>query len=94
MRSLDNVIAAQGFEMTVVGMLITFTVLAVIALCISAIPYLLTLINRFYPEREHHHAHVEDIMEDLPPPPLQDRDIAAIGFAWYLASTEVKESAL
>lgn len=93
MRSFDNVIAAQGLEMTVVGMLITFTVLAVIALCIAAIPHLLKFINRIYPEQEHHHAHVEDMMQDLPPPPLHDRDIAAIGFAWYLASTEVKESA-
>ncbi len=71
MRSLDNVIAAQGFEMTVVGMLITFTVLAVIALCIAAIPHLLKFLNRIYPEQEHHHAHVEDMMQDLPPPPAR-----------------------
>jgi len=92
MRSLDNVIAGQGLELTVVGMLIVFSVLVIIAFCIAAIPHLLALINRFIPEREHHD-HVEDMMEDLPPPPLQGRDVAAIAFAWYLASTEGKESA-
>lgn len=93
MRSLDNVIAAQGVEITVVGMLIVFAVLIIIAFCIAAIPRLLVLINHIYPECDHHHAHLEDMMEDFPPPPLHDRDIAALGFAWYLASTEVKESA-
>jgi len=85
MRNLDNIIAGQGFELTLAGMSIVFSVLALIALCIAGIPYLLRLTNRFFPERAHHDHH-DDFMPELPPPPLAERDIAALGFAWFLAT--------
>ncbi len=94
MRSFDNVIAGQGIELTIAGMVIVFFVLALIALCIAAIPKLLQVINKIYPERAHPDHH-DDFMPDVPPPPLSERDAAAVAYAWFVATTQAsaRESA-
>ena len=47
-----NVVSANGVMITIIGMLLVFFSLSVISLIIKLTPYLLKIIDRFFPEEE------------------------------------------
>ncbi len=47
-----HVIIANGFTITIVGMLLVFFSLSLISLVIKMTPYLLKVIDRYFPEAE------------------------------------------
>lgn len=50
-RGLQNIAANDGFSLSVAGMGIVFLALAVIALIIKVLPYLLFLLDKIVPEK-------------------------------------------
>lgn len=55
---LENVIAGNGPTIAIMGMLIVFAALTIIALFISQLPKILPLLNKILPEAQHHAAPV------------------------------------
>jgi sodium pump decarboxylase gamma subunit len=55
MLGLENILAANGFTIALMGMAIVFVALAFIALFIAQLPRVLPLLAKIFPE-EHHHA--------------------------------------
>ena len=47
-----HVIVANGFTITIVGMLLVFFSLSLISLVIKSTPYLLKILDRYFPEDE------------------------------------------
>jgi Na+-transporting methylmalonyl-CoA/oxaloacetate decarboxylase gamma subunit len=47
-----HVIVANGFAITIVGMLLVFFSLSLISLVIKSTPYLLKILDRYFPEDE------------------------------------------
>jgi len=47
-----NVINANGITITIVGMLLVFISLAIISIIIGSTPYLLKVVERYFPEQE------------------------------------------
>lgn len=47
-----NVTNAHGIQITLIGMFLCFFALAIIAIIIGLVPYLLRILNRYYPEQE------------------------------------------
>jgi sodium pump decarboxylase gamma subunit len=47
-----HVIIADGFTITIVGMLLVFFSLALISLIIKSTPYILKIVDRYFPEVE------------------------------------------
>lgn len=72
---LENIVAANGVTIAIMGMIIVFTALAIIALFISQLPKLLPLLGRFFPEGHHHNA------APVSQPSDHEKVLAAIGFA-------------
>lgn len=50
----ENIINANGFTITIVGIIIVFIALAIIALFIALVPKLLPLLEKLFPEEQHH----------------------------------------
>ncbi|MEW4528821.1 OadG family protein [Maioricimonas sp. JC845] len=73
----QNVVDSNGVALALTGMLIVFSALVLISLFIACVPHLLGLLNRIFPEVEHHHT---------PPRPADQPDlelVAAIGLALH-----------
>ncbi|PLX87462.1 MAG: hypothetical protein C0618_06480 [Desulfuromonas sp.] len=80
--SLQNVVDANGVIISVMGMLIVFSALTVIALFIAALPKLLPLFDKILPEEHHHH-------EAVPSRPADHEQVlAAIGYALFRKHAE------
>lgn len=47
-----NVTNANGFTMTLVGMLLVFFSLALISIIIASMPHLLKIVEKYFPEQE------------------------------------------
>jgi len=47
-----NVINANGITITIVGMLLVFISLAIISIIIGSTPYLIKVVERYFPEQE------------------------------------------
>ena len=75
--ALASIDAARGFEMTFAGLTITFTALGTIAICISLLPRVLSVLNKYVPEKSHQTATAK------PKPGITDEIIAAIGLAHH-----------
>lgn len=74
----QNVIDGNGIGLALTGMLIVFTALILISLFIASVPRLLGLLNRIFPEVDHHH-HTPSRPADQPDLEL----VAAIGLALH-----------
>ena len=74
---LENILAADGPTIAIMGMLIVFSALTFIALFISQLPKLLPLLEKILPEEHHHTA--------PPSTPGGDHEkvLAAIAFALF-----------
>jgi hypothetical protein len=68
--------AARGFEMTFAGLTITFTALGTIAICISLLPHLLSVLNKYIPEKV-----VQPKVKQQNG--ITDEVVAAIGLAYH-----------
>lgn len=55
-QGIENIVASNGIAISVVGMLIVFAALSIIALSIALIPKLMPLTEKFFPEEENPHA--------------------------------------
>lgn len=53
---MQNIIDGQGISIAITGMVIVFFALSVISLFIAALPRILALFARRWPETEGHHA--------------------------------------
>ncbi|QDU37132.1 Oxaloacetate decarboxylase, gamma chain [Maioricimonas rarisocia] len=73
----QNVVDGNGVGLALTGMLIVFTVLILISLFIACVPRLLGVLNRIFPEVDHHHA--GPLRPDQPDLEL----VAAIGLALH-----------
>lgn len=73
----QNVIDSNGIGLALTGMLIVFSALILISLFIASVPRFLGVLNRIFPEVDHHHT---------PPRPADQPDlelVAAIGLALH-----------
>jgi len=76
--ALNTIEAARGFDITFAGLTITFTALGTIATCIGLLPYLLKVLNKYYPEK------IETPRAKAPVQNgVSDDIIAAIGVAYH-----------
>ena len=83
--SVQNIEDGQGMGIALTGMIIVFSVLALISLFIVLLPRILAVVAKKFPESMGHHG-----------VPVQDEDdasvLAAIGFVMHLRrSTEIKQ---
>jgi len=53
---LENVFASNGIAISIVGILIVFAALSIIAFSIAMLPKVLPLTEKFFPEEENPHA--------------------------------------
>lgn len=78
----ENIVNANGVTIAIMGMLIVFAALAVIAIFISLLPKLLPLLEKVLPVQHHHAA----------PAPSQPSDheevLAAIAYALFRKQAE------
>jgi len=74
---VENIFAANGPTIAIMGMLIVFAALTLIVIFISLIPKLLPLLSRAFPEAQHH-------TEPAPSHPSDhDKVLAAIAVALF-----------
>lgn len=73
----QGVVAGNGVYIAIMGVLITFTALAVISLMIAAVPHLLVVVNKFFPEP------VPVVKKTVKQDTVTDDVIAAIGTALF-----------
>lgn len=78
--SMQNVIDGQGLEITIVGITIVFSALAMISLFIAALPRVLTVLDPYLPAAAHEHGHASPA---VPPSGEDERIVAAIGLALH-----------
>jgi len=74
---LENIIAGNGYTIAIMGMLIVFAALAIIALFISQLPKVLPLLNKVLPEGHHHAEQPTKHSAD------HDQMLAAIAYALF-----------
>jgi sodium pump decarboxylase gamma subunit len=77
---IQNIIDGQGISIAITGMVIVFFALSVISLFIAALPHILTLFARRWPESEGHQptrtaAHTQEA--------VSDEAVAAIAMAFH-----------
>lgn len=75
----ENILAANGIILSLVGILIVFAALSIIALSIALLPKILPLIATIFPEEDHAHgtAHSASVKSD------HDEVLAAIAYALF-----------
>ena len=80
-----NVVNANGVMITVVGMLLVFFSLSLISLIIKSTPYLLKIIDRYFPEEDLHSSgnNVKKVSET--------EIVAAISTALHYSSQSLKK---
>lgn len=71
--SIQNILDGQGIEISIIGILVVFTALALISAFISLLPTILRMVNLIYPSEEETHA--LSVSSDTP----EDEILAAIG---------------
>ena len=71
---LQNVLNAQGFTVSIVGMLIVFVALTIISIFIALLPKMLGVLAKVFPEEHHHLVPAKKTKDD------DDKLLAAIGF--------------
>jgi len=82
---VQTIQAARGFDITLVGLLITFVALGTIAISISLLPNLLKVLNKFVPEPVSTPA-----ARPAAPAGVTDDIVAAIGLAFHSLKTSGK----
>ncbi|MEJ2200919.1 MAG: OadG family protein [Desulfuromonadaceae bacterium] len=84
---IERIVAADGFSLTVTGMLIVFLALSIIALFISLLPKVLPLLSKIFPEIKHHHTSQSAASPRALHPVRDDALLAAIAYALYRRET-------
>lgn len=74
---LENIFISNGTTIAIMGMLIVFAALAIIALFIALLPKILPLIATLFPEEQHHTAPTPSGPSD------HEKVLAAIGYALF-----------
>jgi Na+-transporting methylmalonyl-CoA/oxaloacetate decarboxylase gamma subunit len=73
----QNVADGHAIGITVTGMIIVFFALTCISLCIAAVPHVLVVVNKFFPEK------IETPKKIVAPAGTPDDVIAAISVAFH-----------
>ena len=76
--SIQNILDGHGIEISIIGMLVVFTALALITAFISLLPSVLRLVNLIYPTKE---AGALSVCTDKP----ENEILAAIGSVLHSA---------
>ncbi|MDR4506357.1 MAG: OadG family protein [Candidatus Scalindua sp.] len=79
--SIQNILDGRGFDISITGMVVVFTALALISAFISLLPAILRIVNRIFPQEEASHAPSLSRSSHTP----ENEVIAAIGFALHMA---------
>lgn len=77
--SIQNILDGRGFDISITGMVVVFSALALISAFISLLPAVLRIVNRIFPQDEASHAHSLSGGSHAP----ENELIAAIGFALH-----------
>jgi Na+-transporting methylmalonyl-CoA/oxaloacetate decarboxylase gamma subunit len=79
--SLDNIFATNAFTISIMGILIVFSALMIIALFTALLPKLLPFLEKLLPEK--HHAYESSPSET----PDHEKVLAAIAYALFRKET-------
>lgn len=79
---VENIVNANGVSISVMGMLIVFAALAIIAIFITLLPRLLPLLEKVVPEAHHHSAPAPSVPSD------HEEVLAAIAYALFRKQAE------
>lgn len=80
----ENIITTNGIAISIVGIVIVFAALSVIALFIAMLPKLMSLTVKLFPEVEHPHAATPSVDNSSD----HDAVLAAIAYALFRKQTQ------